>query len=168
MKDPSGSVIPKAKVQLLNTGTNALRDTETNANGGYQFNNIDVGNYKLQVEAPGFQKTEFQPFDLSARETKHIDLDMNVATQATTVTVEAVATIQTEVSNVAETKGSLELTDLPVAIYTRAQGSTSAFSTLTAQPGVQTDANNNIIVAGALPSQQSLTIDGISSIGPGH
>ena len=167
VKDPSGSVIPKAKVQLVNTGTNALRETATNTSGGYQFNSIDVGNYKLQVEAPGFQKTEFQPFDLSARETKHIDLDMNVATQATTVTVEAVATIQTEVSNVAETKGSLELTDLPVAIYTRAQGSTSAFSTLTAQPGVQTDANNNIIVAGALPSQQSLTIDGISSIGPG-
>ncbi len=166
VKDPSGSVIPKAKVKLLNTGTNALRETETNASGTYQFNNIDVGTYQLQVEAPGFQKTEFQPFDLSARETKRIDLDLNVATQATTVTVEAIATITADVSNIAETKGSLELTDLPVAIYTRSQGSTSAFSTLTAQPGVQTD-GNNIIVAGALPSQQSLTIDGISSIGPG-
>ena len=64
-------------------------------------------------------------------------------------------------------RAALELTDLPVAIYTRSQGSTSAFSTLTAQPGVQTDANNNIVVGGALPSQQSLTIDGISSVGPG-
>src|SRR5262249_33432015 len=44
--------------------------------------------------------------------------------------------------------------------------STSAFDTLTAQPGVQTD-GANIIVAGALPSQLSLTIDGISSVGPG-
>ena len=73
-----------------------------------------------------------------------------VATQATTVNVEAIAVVQTDASNIAETKGALELTDLPVAIYTRSQGSTSAFSTLTAQPGVQTDANNNIQVAGGV------------------
>ena len=74
--------------------------------------------------------------ELSARETKHIDLDLKVAAQATTVTVEAIAVVQTDASNIAETKGSLELTDLPVAITTRASGSTSAFSTLTAQPGL--------------------------------
>jgi hypothetical protein len=167
VKDPSGSIVPGAKIELVNTGTNAVRTATSTTAGTYQFNNIDVGNYKLRTEAAGFQKAEFQPFDLSARETKHVDIDLQVATQAATVTVEAIATIQTDVSNVAETKGALELTDLPVAIYTRAQGSTSAFSTLTAQPGVQIDDNNSIVVAGALPSQQSLTIDGISSVGPG-
>jgi len=78
-----------------------------------------------------------------------------------------VAVVQTDASNVSESKGSLELTNLPVAIGTRSQGSTSAFSTLTAQPGVQIDANNSISVAGAGPSQISVTIDGISSVGPG-
>src|SRR5579863_10244812 len=167
VKDPSGSIVPGAKLELVNTGTNAVRTATSGSGGNYQFTNIDVGNYKLRVEAPGLQKSEYQAFDLAARESKHIDIDLQVATQAATVTVEAIATIQTDVSNVAETKGALELTDLPVAIYTRAQGSTSAFSTLTAQPGVQIDSSNNIVVAGALPSQQSLTIDGISSIGPG-
>ncbi len=56
--------------------------------------------------------------------------------------------------------------DLPVAIGTRAQGSTSPISTLTTQPGVQTDANGNISVAGGNPSQLSLSIDGISTMGP--
>jgi hypothetical protein len=83
------------------------------------------------------------------------------------VTIEAVAVVQTDASNISETKGSLELTNLPVAIGTRSSGSTSAFSTLTAQPGVQIDNNNNIAVAGAGPSQLSVTIDGISSVGPG-
>ena len=166
VKDPSGSVIPKAQVQLVNTGTNTARETETSSNGGYQFVNIDVGTYQLTVDALGFQKTEFQAFDLTSRETKHIDLDLKVATQATTVTVEAIAVVQSDASNVSETKGSLELVDLPVAITTRSQGSTSAFSTLTAQAGVQTD-GTSIMVAGAMPSQLSLTIDGISSVGPG-
>ena len=67
---------------------------------------------------------------------------------------------------IAETKTGRELVDLPVAIATRAAGSTSPISTLTTQPGVQTDANGNISVAGGNPSQLSLTIDGISTMGP--
>jgi hypothetical protein len=167
VKDPSGSLIPMATVTLMNTGTNAERSTVSDTNGAYQFVNVEVGNYKLSVEAPGFQKSEYQAFDLAARQTVRVDMDLKVASQATSVTVEAVAVVQTDSSNIAETKGSLQLTDLPVAIGTRSSGSTSAFSTLTAQPGVQTDANNNIEVAGAGPSQLSMTIDGISSVGPG-
>jgi hypothetical protein len=168
VKDPSGSLVPRAKVQLVNTGTNAAREAQTDTDGRYQFSNVDVGMYRLAVEAFGFQKTEYQPFDLAARDTKRVDIDLGVASQAESVTVQAVATIQTEVSNVAETKGSLELTDLPVAIGTRSSGSTSAYSTLTAQPGVQIDANNNIAVAGAGPSQLSVSVDGISTVGPGQ
>jgi hypothetical protein len=101
---------------------------------------------------------EFQPFALTARETKRVDVDLNIAAQATSVTVEALPVVQTDVSNIAETKGTLELTDLPVAITTRSFGSTSAFSTLTAQPGLQTD-GYNIMVAGAGPSQISISIE---------
>jgi hypothetical protein len=169
VKDPSGGLVPMATVHLTNTGTNAARDEVSDTNGRYQFNNVDVGNYQLSVDASGFQKTEYQPFDLAARETQRIDIELRVASQAETVTVEAVATIQTEVSNIAETKGSLELTDLPVAIGTRATGSTSAFSTLGAQPGVQFDNTaSGITVGGAGPSQLSISVDGISTIGPGN
>jgi hypothetical protein len=167
VKDPSGSLIPAAKVDLLNTNTNANRSTVTNTSGVYEFVNVDVGNYKLKVEAPGFQIIEYQPFDLAARLTMRVDVQMKVASQATVVNVEALDVVQTDASNVSETKGSLELTDLPVSIGTRASGSTSAYSTLGAQPGVQFDNANNIQVAGALPSQLSFTIDGISSVGPG-
>jgi hypothetical protein len=166
VKDPSGSLIPGAIVTLTNTGTNALRSAVTNTNGGYEFVNVEIGNYRFSIQATGFQKTEYQAFDVAARATVRVDIDLKVASQATSVTVEAVAVVQTDASNVSETKGSLELTDLPVAIATRSSGSTSAYSTLTTQPGVQTDASNDIQVAGAGPSQLSITVDGISSIGP--
>jgi Carboxypeptidase regulatory-like domain len=167
VKDASGSSVPMAMVELMNTGTNSSRTTTSDSNGGYEFVNTENGNYKLTVSAPGFQKTESQPFDLSARQVLRIDMEVKVASQATSVTVEAVAVIQTDASSISETKGSLELTDLPVAIATRSSGSTSAYSTLTAQPGVQIDANNNIAVSGASMSQLSFSIDGISSVGPG-
>jgi Carboxypeptidase regulatory-like domain len=167
VKDPSGSVVGMAKVTLMNTGTNSESSTVTDSNGGYEFVNVEIGNYRLTVEAPGFQKTEYQAFNLAARDTKRIDISLMVATQAESVTVEAVAVVQTDASNIAETKGSLELTNLPVAIGTRSSGSTSAYSTLTAQPGVQIDNENNIAVSGATQSQLSFSIDGISSVGPG-
>src|SRR5271165_2618469 len=167
VKDPSGSVVPGIKVSLLNTGTNADRSTVSKSDGSYEFVNVEIGTYKLQTEATGFQSAQFKPFEMTARATARIDIDLQVSSQSTSVTVEAVSVVDTDTSNVAETKGSLELTNLPVAIGTRSAGSTSAFATLTAQPGVQIDSNNNIAVAGAGPSQLSVSIDGISSVGPG-
>jgi hypothetical protein len=167
VRDPSGSVVPNAKLSLINTGTNGNHTALSNTSGSYEFGNVDKGNYQLKVEAVGFQNEEFQPFDLDARATVRLDVALKVVSQVTSVNVEELVVLQTEASNIAETKGALELTDLPVAIGTRSTGSTSAFSTLTAQPGVQIDNNNNISVAGALPSQLSFTLDGISSVGPG-
>jgi len=169
VRESSGAVVPGAVVNLTNTGTNAKHSTVTSDTGTYQFVNLEVGTYQVTVEAAGFQKATFNPFDLGGRETKRVDADLSIASQTTTVNVEssAGAVIETDTSSIAETKGSIELTDLPVAITSRSTGSTSAMSTLTAQSGVQTDANGNISVAGTLPSQLSMSIDGISSMGTG-
>ena len=169
VRDPSGASIPGAKINLTNTGTNAVRSAVSDSNGAYEFVNVDVGTYQIGVDATGFQKATLTPFNLGARQTQRVDIDLTLASQATAVTVEAnVAVVTTDASNVAETKGSLELNDLPVAIGTRASGSTSAYSTLTAQPGVQTDANNNIAVAGSLPSMTTISVDGISTVDLGN
>ncbi len=169
-KDSSGAAVVGASVKLLNTGTNNARSTTTTDAGSFQFSNLDSASYQLDITAPGFEEVRFAAFDLGARETKRVDADLKIATQATTVDVESTvgAALQTDTSNIAETKGSRELIDLPVAITTRATGSTSAMSTLTAQPGVQTDANGNISVAGTLPTQLSMSIDGIGAMGPGN
>lgn len=170
VKEPSGASVPNAAVKLLNKGTNAVRSTVTNDMGTFQFTNVEVGTYSLTIESPGFQKEEFPSFDLAGRETKRLDADMKLATQTTTVNVESSVglVVQSDTSSGSETKGSRELVDLPVAITSRASGSTSPMSTLTAQPGVQTDATGNISVAGTLPTQLSMSIDGISSMGPGN
>lgn len=167
VKDPDGSVIVAAVVVLRNEGTSATRSSVTNETGSFQFVNLDVGTYHLTIEKTGFQKLELNAISLGSRETKRVDSSLEVATQTTTVNVETAGTVvQTDTSSGAETKGGLELTDLPVAITSRASGSTSPMSTLTAQPGVQTDPTGNVSVAGLSPAQLSMTIDGISSVGP--
>src|SRR4051812_22620032 len=53
--DASGAVVPNAKVEIINAGTNTVRDTESAGNGNYQFSNIDVGSYRIRITASGFQ-----------------------------------------------------------------------------------------------------------------
>src|SRR5580700_9305080 len=120
VKDPQGAAVNGAVVNLTNTGTNAKHSTMTSDSGGYQFVNLEVGSYQLTVDAPGFRKAEFKAFDLGGRETKRVDAQVEIASQVTTVNVESsAAVVETDTSSIAETKGSRELTDLPVAITTR-------------------------------------------------
>jgi Carboxypeptidase regulatory-like domain/TonB dependent receptor len=165
VRDASGAVVAKCIIDVANTGTSAHRETVTDASGDYSVTNLEPGMYRITIKSPGFQDFVRQ-FELTARETLRSDAQMAVAGQSQSVSVEAeVPVVNTEVSNIAETKSGRELIDLPVAIATRASGSTSPISTLTSQPGVQTDANGNVSVAGTKPTMLSVSIDGISSTG---
>jgi hypothetical protein len=168
VRDPSGASVENCKITLTNKGTAALRTTVTDSSGSYVLVNVDAGMYEIAMEAPGFQRAVFTSIELTARQTVRIDGNLTLATQADTVNVSvaAEAPINTEVSNIAESKLGRELTDLPVALGSRASGSTSAFSTLTTQAGVEVDNSGNISVAGSKPSMLSMTIDGISSMSP--
>ena len=164
VKDPTGAAVPTCVVSLVNKGTSVKRDAVTGADGGYLFVNIEPGMYDLIFQAPGFQKSTVTGFELLARQAARVDTSLVIAAQSESVTVTAAeTTVQTEVSNIAETKVGRELVDLPVAIASRASGSTSPITTLTTQPGVQTDASGNISVAGSKPAMLSMTLDGIST-----
>lgn len=165
VKDSAGAVIPNCIVTLLNTGTSAKREVMTGSDGSYTFVNVEPGMYDLMFQADGFRPAAINGFTLTARQTIRADRAMDVATVVESVSVTAAAepTINTEVSNIAELKTGKELIDLPIAIGSRGAGSTSPISTLTTQPGVQTDASGNISVAGAKPAMISVTLDGIST-----
>src|SRR5258706_14911323 len=116
VSDPSGSAVTGCKISLKNTNTGAERATLTNDTGSYVLVNIEPGSYEITMEAPGFQKIQFQNLVLTARHTMRIDGNLKVATQNETVSVIAAEVpINTEVSNIAETKLGRELIDLPVA-----------------------------------------------------
>jgi len=167
VKDPSGAAVAQCIVTIKNTATGAERSVLTDAQGAYMAVNMEPSKYEISMAAPGFEKKTFAGVELTARQEIRIDGALSVAAQTQTVFVEgAAAPINTEVSNIAETKLGRELTDLPVAIGSRATGSTSAFATLTTQPGVEIDNNNNLSVAGSKPSMLSVSIDGISSVSP--
>ncbi len=166
VKDSSGQYLVGAMVSVVNRGTVAKRMAMSDQSGDYSFPNLEPGQYELTIEAAGFQTTQFRDLDLQVRETKRVDVALKVAAQSQTVIVEGSmgAVVTTDVSNLSETKTTRELVDLPVALESRADGSTSPISTLTTQPGIQTDASGALAIAGATPALLSYTLDGIASV----
>ena len=168
IKDPSGAVISGCAVSAKNVETSATRTATTDSTGNYTLVNLEPGTYEITMEAQGFQKRTYTNLQLLSRQTVRVDGALGLASQAQTVevSIQAEAPINTEVSNIAESKLGRELIDLPVALGSRASGSTSAFATLTTQPGVETDNSGNISVAGGNVDMLSISIDGISTMSP--
>src|SRR3954454_22389948 len=113
--DPSGGVLATCMIVVENTGTSARRSTVTDDSGSYTVPNLEPGTYKISIEAPGFQVST-RTFELQSRQTLRIDAQMAVASQSQTVnvTAESAPVLNTEVSNIAETKTGRELVDLPI------------------------------------------------------
>src|SRR5690349_23892298 len=57
-RDPTGAVVPGATVRAINTGTSASFQATANAEGQYAIRTIPIGEYRMEVEAPGFKKYE--------------------------------------------------------------------------------------------------------------
>ena len=56
MTDPSGAVVPNAKVAAIKADTNSRSETVTNADGLYTIPILAPGPYTVTADAAGFKK----------------------------------------------------------------------------------------------------------------
>jgi hypothetical protein len=90
--DPSGTIVPGAKITLINESTKDIREAATNESGAFSFVALQPETYTVRVEHSGFKTFERSHVVMSANE--HIALGtmaLEVGTVSETVTVEALA-----------------------------------------------------------------------------
>src|ERR1700678_937230 len=56
--DPSGAVIPGAKVTATEVATAVVRETVASGAGEFSFNDLPTNTYTVKINATGFQSTE--------------------------------------------------------------------------------------------------------------
>lgn len=78
VKDPTGAVIAKAKVEVLSPVMVGTKSLETDASGAYRFANLPVGDYTLTVNAAGFRPFRQTGIALSAGSLPSIDVTLVV------------------------------------------------------------------------------------------
>ena len=91
VSDTSGAVIAKATVTLRDAQSGSQRDTVSNNEGYYTFASVAVGQYNLEIHAPGFETYEAKGIDLGGGEKRNINVTMAVGNASVKVEVTSVS-----------------------------------------------------------------------------
>lgn len=111
--DPTGSVIPNAKVVLTNTSTRSVTTTTTDAQGLYRFPLLKPGNYSLEASATGFQ-TANRNVSVTLGSSVTANLDLGIQSQKEVVEVTSGGTsVQTEDANIETNFDATQISALP-------------------------------------------------------
>ncbi len=158
VSDPSGGMVPNAKVWVTNLGTQSVRETTTGTAGVYNVPNLDLGTYLLRVSADGFTTYERTGLRLVSNQVLNINVTLEVGATSSVVQVEGTApTITTETNDLTSTMTSTAVQKLPMVA--RHAGDSGIFGYLSLNTGVLPDGSvqGTRSTAGAIP-----TIDGIA------
>ncbi len=111
--DPQDAVIAGATVEIMNTGTNAVFKTTTNAQGFFTMPGLPVGNYQVRVEVQGFKRAVRSGINLQVDQRAQVNfrLEVGAVVESVQVTAEAplVDTGSAAVGKVVENRRVLEL-----------------------------------------------------------
>jgi len=91
--DPSGAVIPNAKVTISNEATSVASNTTSSSAGTYSFKGLLPGKYTIAVDAPGFKKDVQKGINIDVSTTATIDFNLSTgaANETVQVTSDAIA-----------------------------------------------------------------------------
>lgn len=105
--DQTGAVIPKALIDVQNTGTGLVRHAESTVEGSYVIPSLPVGTYTLSVAMKGFKGFQQSGIVLEGGQSARVDVSLQVGVTSETVEVSAAgvqvdtssAAIRTEIDN---------------------------------------------------------------------
>jgi hypothetical protein len=114
--DVSGGVLPDAKVTATSPSLVVQQATLTSNQGAYRFPSLPPGEYKLIIEAAGFDTSKREGIGITAGFSATVDITMAVAGQAQTVAVMSEAPLlDTENTKVQDTFSEQQLKDIPTS-----------------------------------------------------
>jgi hypothetical protein len=76
--DPSGAAVANAKVVAIATATNQPHETVTSSSGTYVLTLLPPGDYRIEVEVPGFKKLEQTGITLQINQQAQVNLTLQV------------------------------------------------------------------------------------------
>lgn len=115
--DPSGAVVPEAKVTVTNNATNVVHTATTTSQGTYFITDLIPGTYTVKIEKQGFELAVVQNVNVYVSQTATADAVLTTGATSTTVEVSAPSiTLQTDEPNLGTVIQSTILEEVPTFI----------------------------------------------------
>jgi hypothetical protein len=174
VQDPTGAVVPAAKVTATDTDTNVSTTRTTTGAGDYDITPLIPGPYTITVEAKGFEGYKQENITVNALETVGLNLKLTVGAASETVTItSAPPLLQTEDATLGATMDNEMYSNLPLQMSqggpgTADQRRSTDFAYL--MPGVSsvftgssnsTDATTGVNGSGPAGGVQEIYVDGV-------
>jgi len=171
--DPSGAVVPNARIHITADLTGVARDVLSNSNGLYSAPDLSPGSYKVSVAAAGFSTKVETGVVLTVGAVRDLDVPLALSATDITVTVNSssnqVNSADTSVQGIVDGK---ETRDLPLNgrdWTTLATLNTGVSQILTQYPGAATATTRlsrglgaQLTIGGNRPQQNSYRLDGVN------
>jgi hypothetical protein len=151
--DPQGNLVPGADVTLTNQDTGGVRTLKTTDSGGYNFDLITPGAYRLEVVAKGFKKQTVENVRALIGKASEATVQLEVGSTTEVVEVQASSAgflINTQDASLGNNFVSEQITQLPLEAK-------NVIDLLSLQPG----ATREGYVTGARADQSNVTLDGV-------
>jgi hypothetical protein len=151
--DQQGGAVPGARVTLTNVATNVTRSVESTNTGWYVFDLIAPGDYRLEIEAKGFNKTVLNNvLALIGKQTeRNVQLSIGAVNQVVEVSIsDQAALINTQDASLGNVFDQSQISQLPLE-------GRSLVDLLSLQPG----ATQEGYVTGSRADQSNVTLDGV-------
>ncbi len=115
--DPSGSVVPSAKITITNVNTKVVNHAESNSVGTYDVPDLLPGTYTVQAEAPGFQTSIHNGVLVEVGRTSTVDVALATGNVSQSVEVqESALTLNTTQPELGTTIENKVVQELPLEI----------------------------------------------------
>jgi hypothetical protein len=163
--DPSGAVVPNAKITVTLEETGASQTSTSNGAGLYEIPGLAVGHYVLKASAAGFTTYEKTGIVVNVAQTLREDVPLAVGANSQTVTVQAAALqIQSETNEVSTLISGQQVNQIATngrnitslaTLGTGVSGNLPSFNGVMAQTSTATISFN-----GMRPDHNNFLIDG--------
>ncbi len=113
--DASGAVVPNATITVTNEATGETHPVKSDSAGLYALSGLAPGNYRIEVSAPGLQKTVVNNLVVSVGTNTTQNVTLNVASTSTTVEISANApVIETSSVSVGDVVNQRTVQEIPL------------------------------------------------------
>ena len=168
--DTSGSAVPGASVEILNTATGVVSSTTSNEQGSYRVPFLIPGPYRVTVSLQGFSTFVNDGIELHVADVLAVDATLKVGSIAESVTVTATAaTVDRSTAELGQVVDARRIAELPIR-----EGSPVELVILAPGVTVTTDLrsrkaafNNGLSqfsTDGSGEKKNDFTIDGVSNV----